>query len=255
MPKTIDDDAKKPADATPPPATPPADEDISKKDTSKFTAEQKDDYIANLKDENARRRIETRETKAALEKQQTALEKLQADHKAAADKIAAHESEKKKASEAEKSEVERLNTRISEMEAAIKETTGKLNEKDAALMSKDVRIKQIEREALIDRLVISLGYTFASEYERDGFIAKMSQVKDGDFALSDERAIYEVNQFVTKNKKAPNTPPPGPGGRTSELPLVEEVKALTALSMKRGLNPAEKKRLDELIAMTGQQTQ
>jgi len=255
MPEQNVDDNKTPATtpSTPPapPAPPKADDDLSKKDTSKFTDAQKDDYIAQLKDENARRRIENRDSKSNLEKQHTVLAKLQEDLKSATERVKGFETEKKKASEAEKSEIERLQSRIGEMEGQINQTTTQLREREQQLLNKDRRLKQVDREALVERLVSTLGYNFSSEYERDGFINKMSQLDDnGEFVVSDEKAIYETNQFVTKNKQPPKTPPAGPPGRTNELPLVEEVKTLTALSRKRTLTPEEKKRLDELIAMT-----
>ena len=256
MPDNVNDDKTPNADPKPPvtpPAAPKPDEDLSKRDTSKFTNEQKDDYISQLKDENARRRIENREVKTELDKQRATLAKLQSDLKATADKAKGYEDEKRKATDAEKSEIERLQGRIAEMEKTITETTNQLQKHGAELKSKDLRVKQMEREALVERLVLTLGYNFASEFERDGFIAKMSHINEnGEFTMSDEKAIYETNQFVTKNKQPPKTPPPGPPRRSNEMPLIEEVKSLTALSRKRRLTPEEMKRLNELIAMTGE---
>lgn len=220
-------------------------DDPTKKDTTKFTNEQKDDYIEKLKDENARRRITNKKTQESLDQQKKGQEDAQKELDEAKEKLKGFEDKEKEKSEKDKSENEKLATKIADLEKVVNESKQNMEKLTKDLSAKEKKIQKQDREVLVDRLVRKMEFEFSSDYERDGFMNSLSDSQeDGSFSFNDEEVILKVKDFVKGKKKTPDTPGAGPGHRSTETPLAEEIKSLLA---KKTLTSEDNKRLDELL--------
>jgi len=236
MTQTIDDDKKGKANV---------EEDLTDKDVSKFTSEQKDDYIDKLKDENARRRIANKKIQEGVDKQKQEQEEAEKELKGTKEKLETFEKEKKEKTDKDKTENEKLQTRLSELEESVRKSKQDLEEVTKNLSVKEKRIQIQDREVLAERLVRKMKFEFASDYEREGFMNSLTkEQKDGEFELNDEEVILKVKDFVKNKKKPPETPGPGDRNRMSETPITEEIKTLLE---KKTLTADDNKRLDELL--------
>ena len=227
------------------------DSSLADKDTSKFTAEQMTSYIADLKDENAKRRIKARKLEEEIDRQKENQTKTDKEVQAMKDKLTEYEKREKEAADKEKTEIERLTSKLQESENALKEKDTLLSQKDKELAAKAQEVAKRDRESLVDRLCHQLDFNFSSEFERDGFVASLVNVdsQTGLFSLNDEEVIMKVKDFVKTKKDVSKTPGAGPTGKVQETPVSEEIKAL--LSKKQGLSPEDKIRLDELLEEVG----
>jgi len=222
----------------------PDPDDLSKVNTSKFSDEQKDDYIEKLKDENARRRIATKKEKDRITKQETVQTEANAKLEDLKTKLADYEKKEKDRTDAEKSAMEKLSTQIADIEKSVGEKDTEIRKLKKESAGKDLKIEKSNRERMADRLVHSLGIEFTSEYERAGFLVELMEREGDEFKLNDEEVILKVQKFSETRKKEPlKTPGPGPLSKGSEVPLVEEVKQLMS---KPDLTLEDRKRLDEI---------
>ena len=222
----------------------PDPDDLSKVNTSKFSDEQKDDYIEKLKDENARRRIATKKEKDKVTKLETAQAETNTKLDDLKTKLGDYEKKEKDRTDAEKSAMEKLSTQIADIEKSVSEKDTEIQKLKKESAGKDLKIEKSNRERMADRLVHSLGIEFTSEYERAGFLGELME-RDGDeFKLNDEEVILKVQKFSeSRQKEPPKTPGPGPKNKGSEIPLVEEVKQLMS---KPDLTLEDRKRLKEI---------
>lgn len=233
---TIDDEKNGQADDS---------KDVKEKDISKFTDEQKDDYIEKLKDENARRRIANKKAQDILDKQKNEQDDAKTLLESTQKKLKELESAEEKLKLKDKSENEKLAAKITALETMVTESKQNMDKLAKDLSVKERKIKKQDREVLVDRLVHKMGADFSSDYERDGFTRSLlTNQDDGSFALNDEEVILKIKGFVKDKKKAPDTPGAGPSGRSPEAPLAEEIKGLLA---KKSLTDKDGKRLDELL--------
>jgi hypothetical protein len=227
-------------------------EDLSKVDTSKYSHEETIKFVAKLQDENARRRIankKSEEEKAELESKHSALEGKHADLNK---RLEALEKEKKEKSDAEKTEIEQMRGQLDEMQTSLDGYKADIKAKEAEINERDSKLSVQDREIMVDRLLASKGAQFSSEFERAGFMAKLTKMNGGKFELNDEEVIYEVTSFAKEsktNEPPPKTPPAGPPGKTGEVDYATEIKELAS---KPFLTPEDKKRLDELSELSSQ---
>lgn len=239
MPKTIEEEKKEEE------ARKKAEEDLTDKDVSKFTNEQKDDYIDKLKDENARRRIANKKVQEGLDKQKEEQEKAEKELKETKEKLETFEKAEKDKTEKDKTENEKLQARLSELEKSVEKSKQAMEEMTKNLSTKEKRIQVQDREVLAERLVRQMKFEFASDYEREGFMSSLTRTqKDGEFEFNDEEVILKVKDFVKNKKKTPDTPGPGNQNRMSETPITQEIKTLLE---KKTLTNEDNKRLDELL--------
>jgi hypothetical protein len=225
------------------------DDDLSKKDTSKFTAEQKDDYIEKLKDENARRRIANKKATDAQAARQTEFDEMKSKLDELTTKAADDAKKKKEADLAEKSEIEQLRIRLTDLETTMKEKDTELTALKSETTKKDRDLLKASRENMIDRLVRSFNFEFASDFERNGFVGDLLKTgEDGTFAKNDEEVILEVNSLIKARggKAPPHTPGAGPKSKMQDTPLSQEVQTLLK---KPNLNDEERARLTEVIGL------
>lgn len=236
MVTTIDDDKNKGKNL---------EDDLTKKDVTKFTSEQKDDYIEKLKDENARRRIANKKTQESLDQQKKNQEDAQKQLNETQEKLNGFENKEKEKDLKDKTENEKLASKIASLEKIVNESKQNMEKLTKNLSIKDKKIQKQDREVLVDRLISKMKFNFSSDYERDGFMSSLNDIQnDGSFNLNDEEVILKVKDFVKDKKKTPETPGPGPGGRSLETPLAEEIKSLLA---KKTLTDEDNKRLDVLL--------
>ncbi len=222
----------------------PEPDDLSKKDTSKFTDEQKNDYIGTLKDENARRRIATKKEKDKVTKLETVLAESNTKLDDLNNKLTDLTKKEKDRTDAEKSEIERLKGEVDDIKKGIEDKDTEIQKLKGESANKDLKIEKSNRERMADRLVHSLGIEFTSEYERAGFLGELMERESDEFKLNDEEVILKVQTFSESRKKEPpKTPGPGPLSKGSEVPLVEEVKQLMS---KPDLTLEDRKRLNEI---------
>jgi len=245
MAKTIDDDKKKIGEVDDPGKN--KDDDLSSKDTSKFTDEQKNDYIAQLKDENARRRIENKKVKEQISQFESAQEKATKTLEELSKKVESYEKSEKEKSLSEKTEIEKVKIRMEELEKEISTRDGKIKTLESELSVKDLRIQEASRERMIDRLCSQLEISFTSDYERRGLLIELLERKGTEFSFNDDEVIHKLQTLAKDRKKVSpvNTPGPGPQSRITGTPLVERIKALTS---KEHLNTEDQKELKELLA-------
>jgi len=252
--KTIDDEKNKnlkAGDDEPVPGesstAPPGEEDLVTKDTSKFTEEQKNDYIEKLKDENARRRIENKKIKDQLSQQMSATEKLNKEFEELSEKVKAYESKEREKTEAEKSEIEKLKSQMDSIQKEISERDQKISTLESELSKKELRLEEASRERMVDRLCSQLGITFTSDYERKGLMLELLNREGNTFSLNDDEVIYKLQTLSKERKKTPptQTPGAGPQTRTTGTPLVERIKTLTS---KENLTFEDRQELDSLLA-------
>lgn len=218
------------------------DENIMDKDTTKFTDEQKNDYIDKLKDENARRRIANKKAQENFDKQKKEQETSEKELNDTKEKLKAFEDKEKKKTDKDKTENEKLLAKLAETEKSSSKAKQDLKETNKKLVEKERRLLVQGREVLAERLVRQMKYEFASDYEREGFVNSLTDIKDGEFIFNDEEVILKVKDFV--KKKPPETPGAGSKTRMSDTPVVEEIKGLLA---KKTLTNEDNKRLDELL--------
>ncbi len=224
----------------------PDPDDLSKVITSKFTDEQKDDYIEKLKDENARRRIATKKEKDKVTKQETSLSETQKELDKLKSTLSDFEKQEKDRTDAEKSAMEKLSSKITEIEKSISEKDTEIQNLKKDSVKKDLELGKSSRERKIDRLVHSLSIEFTSEYERSGLVAELMVMEDGEFTSNDEELLLKLQDFAKdRKKKTPETPGAGPLSKTTAAPLAEEINQLLA---KPDFTLEDKKRLDEMIA-------
>jgi hypothetical protein len=227
-------------------------EDLSKVDTSKYSHEETIKFVAKLQDENARRRIANKkadEEKQELENKHADLEKKHTDLNKRLEDL---EKEKKAKSDAEKSEIELMRTQLDEMQTTLNGYKTDIEAKDSEIAERDRKLSVQDREIMVDRLLASKGAEFSSQFERDGFMAKLTKMKDGKFELIDEEVILEVTSFAKESKTKeppPKTPGAGPPNKSGEVDYATEIRELAS---KAFLTPEDKKRLDELSELSSQ---
>lgn len=234
-------------------------EDLAGKDVSKFSSKEMLDYIDNLKDENAKRRIANRDLKIAQTKAEKKLSEVEAKLTDAAKRLEQVESEKKATADAEKSEVERLQGEVKDFKDKLSAMETRIKDSDKAIFEKDLLIKKQSRETEVNALLNAANVKFSSDYERQGFMAGLMKTdSDGDFVTNDEAVHYEVGQFIKKSKEKqppaqpPDTPPSGPPGRSGEADIHARIKALTSKANSGRLTSDDQKELDELLDLAGQ---
>ena len=229
-----------------PPAKDPEKTPLKDTDTSKFTEEQKNDYIDKLKDENARRRIENKKINDQVGKLENATTEATKKLEEVTAKLAEYEGKEKEKTLAEKTEIERLQIQMQDIEKGIADRDQKITSLEAQTKEKDLKIEDSGRIQMVERLAVQLGINFTSEYERKGLMNEFLERKDNEFKLIDDEVIDKLQTFAKENKRTTpaNTPGPGPQSRTSSTPLTEEIKALTS---KPDLTLEDRKRLDELL--------
>ncbi len=225
-------------------------DDLGKKDTTGFTAEQMADYIEKLKDENAKRRIASKKLQDEIDKQKTNQTKSDSELADMKLKLEGHEKAQKEADDKEKSEIERLTSQLGEAEKTIQEKDILIAEKDSKLSKSKQKLAKRDRESLVSKLSHQLSFDFSSDFERKGFLDSISNTdsQTGEFSLNDEEVIMKVKEFAKDRKDPPKTPGSGPVNKATETPLAEEIKALLA---KDELTDEDKKRLDELLEEVG----
>jgi hypothetical protein len=222
-----------------------AEEELVNKDTKGFTGEQMNDYIDKLKDENARRRIANKRVQENLDKQKEEHEDAQKELDESQKKLKEFEDKEKEKGDKDKTENEKLAVKVADLEKIVNKSKHSMEKLTKDLSAKDKKIQKQDREVLIDRLVRKMEFEFSSDYEREGFMSSLNDVHDdGSFSFNDEEVIFKVKEFVKGKKKAPNTPGAGPGERSTETPLAEEIKGLLA---KKTLTSEDNKRLDALL--------
>ena len=208
-------------------------------------------YIDKLKDENAKRRIANKKAEQRLTKLESQLKEATDALNAAAAKI--KEADKKSADEAAKdaSELEKATKRIEELSTKISELEETNAKNQAELQKTNKRVLVQDRETMITRLVQQQEVAFASDFERDGLIKSLTEMDAEGFTKNNDEVIYDVMKFI-KDKKAnedKSTPGPGPGNRKTSTPIGDEIQALLK---EKNMTADQKKRLDELLSMTGQ---
>lgn len=222
----------------------PDPDDLSKKDTSKFSEEQKNDYIGTLKDENARRRIATKKEKDKVTKLETVQAETDVKLEDLKTKLVDYEKKEKDRTDAEKSAMEKLSTQIADIEKSTLKKDTEIQKLKKESVDKDLKLEKSSRERMADRLVHSLGIEFTSEYERAGFLGELMEREGDEFKLNDEEVILKVQTFSeTRKKEPPKTPGGGPLTKTTSVPLVEEVKQLM---LKPDLTLEDRNRLKEI---------
>ena len=223
-----------------------AKDDLAKADTSKFSGEQKDDYIDKLKDENARRRIDNKKIKDNAAKLVTDNEEAQNKLTEANEELAKLQGKEKKRTDAEKSDIEKLVSEVADIKKGIDKRDTEITSLKSENKKKDLKLENSDRRQMVDRLADKLGIEFTSDYERQGLLIKLLERKDGVYNLNDDELLLDLQDLAKERKKNPptKTPGPGPQSRTTDKPLITEIKELTT---KDNLTADENKRLDELI--------
>lgn len=208
-------------------------------------------YIDKLKDENAKRRIAAKKATQDAEKKGAELQKAADALKAATEKIKEYDDKTDAEKAKERTDLENALKKIEDLQGELKNLNDKVSESETQLAKTRRKVAKQDRAVMIDRLVKENEYNFASNYERDGLIASLSDMDAGDFEKDDEEVIMDVMKFLKKAKEGTpkNTPGAGPPNRSTSTPLAEEVKALLA---KKELTVDDKKRLDELTDLAGQ---
>lgn len=228
------------------------DDDEPELDAKNLDADKTLKYIDKLKDENAKRRIANKKAEKRLTKLEAQLKEATEALNAATQQI--KESDDKTAAEKakEKSDLENAAKTIEELTGKIKDLEESNAKNQAELAKTNKRVLAQDRENMITRLVQEKEVAFASDFEREGFVRQLTEMDDeGDFVKDNDEVIYEVMKFI-KNKKAnedKSTPGPGPGNRKTSTPIGDEIQALLR---ERNLNADQRKRLDELLELSGQ---
>lgn len=212
-----------------------------------MTPDQLRDYVKELRSENAAKRISDKALKEEITSLKSALQEKDSTFSKAEEELTLLRKEKQAREDAEKTESQKLIDRISALEKGFAEKDSAIEDLKGKLSAKDLQIAQKDRESTLDRLALTLGYEWSSEYEREGLLSKLCKSQNGKMLLSDEEAMKEVNDFVKKRTTTPKVPPTGPNNRTTEQPLAEEVKALLLKQKTGKITPDDRNRLNELL--------
>jgi chromosome segregation ATPase len=207
-------------------------------------------YIDKLKDENARRRIANKKSEKRLTALETQLADAQKALEAATEKLKDVDTKTAKQKEKEQTDLENALKQVEDLTGKVDTLSKDLAEKDVALANTNRRVMVQDRENMIERLVQEKGVKFSTGFERDGLIASLTKMEDGEFQKDNDEVVLDVMRFI-KDAQANDTKTPGagPGGRKTSTPIGDEIQALLKT---KNLSPEQKARLDELTEMTGQ---
>lgn len=243
-------DAKAVAEA----AAAKAKDDLASADISKYSFEQTVDYAHDLRSENARRRIENKKIKESSAKLVTDNEEAQNKLTEANEELAKLKGKEKERTDAEKSDIEKLVSEVADIKKGIGKRDTEITSLKSENKKKDLKLENSDRRQMVDRLADRLGIVFTSDYERQGLLMKLLERKDETYILNDEELLLDLQDLAKERKENPptKTPGPGPQSRTTDKPLITEIKELTT---KENLSADEIKRLDELIALAEEKRQ
>lgn len=207
-------------------------------------------YIDKLKDENAKRRIATRKAEKRLTKLEEQLKEATEALTAATTQIKESESMTAEQKAKEQSDLENAQAKIEKLTGKISELEETNVRNQAELQKTNRKVLTQDRENMITRLVQEKEVAFASSFEREGLIKQLTEMDEDGFALDNDEVILEVMRFI-KDKKATedkSTPGPGPGNRKTTTPIGDEIQALLKI---KNMDADQRKRLDELLEMSG----
>jgi hypothetical protein len=213
----------------------------------------KDSIIQKLRDENAKRRIAKREMSEKLdrvEKQNQENAKKLAD---ALEKVKDFEEKTEKQKAKERTELENAQKALQDTQAELEKLRLDNQDLHNKLNERDIDFRKSDRANSIEKLVEQAGHVFSSSYEKQGLVDSLSQVdENGDFVLGIEKVVVEVQEFITKSKKAnsPETPGPGPVNKTAPTELGKQIETLLK---KKTLTKEDKEQLDTLIVKAQEQ--
>jgi len=163
-------------------------------------------------------------------------------------KLEKFEDAEKEAKLAEASEVERLQIELEEATKKLTEAQNQVNLKDAEVLTLKSEQTKSSITSVVDSVVNAAGYQF-KPYQRQGLLGEVLKADaDGNY-MPEEKIKSRVEEFIEENKES--TPaPPGGGGKvkTSQIPAMNRLKELVALSKKRTLTGEEYSELNDLYA-------
>lgn len=207
-------------------------------------------YIDKLKDENAKRRIANKKLDKKLAKQTEALNEATKALKAATERLTDVDNKTAEQIAKEKSDLEKAQKTIDDLTSKVESLEKESAERAVELAKTNRKVMVQDRSTMIERLVKEKGVVFASDFEREGLISKLTAMEEDDFAMDNDEVIYDVMKFI-KDKQAnvdKSTPGPGPANRKTSTPIGDEIQALLK---EKNLSADQKKRLDELLDMSG----
>jgi chromosome segregation ATPase len=227
-------------------------EDEETIDRNNLDADKTLKYIDKLKDENARRRIANKKLDEKLTAATTQLESATTALNEAMTKLKDFEGKTESQKAKERSDLENAQKTIEDLQAKIENLQGEVTNRDQELKRTSRQVQVQSRENMVDRLVRMKEGSFVSDFERDGFIASLTEMnKEGEFKLNNDEVIYETMKFIEASKARVDhkVPGAGPSGRKTTTPLGDEIQALLSTPK---LTSEQLKRLDELISLSGQ---
>lgn len=217
-------------------------------------------YVDKLKDENARRRIEGRKLNERLTKTEQQLQDAAKALEDATARMKEFDDKDKQTKDKEKNDLERAISQIEDLTTTVNALKTELDDAKASEQAANQEMKVTNREVMIERLVDSQGVKFASEFEREGLIAKLTKRNaEGDFDLNKDEVVYQVMKFIETAPKAGDddtggggarVPGAGPGGRKTQTPVADEIESL--LAKKGRMDEKETSRLRELLSMSSE---
>ena len=163
-------------------------------------------------------------------------------------KLEKFEDAEKEAKLAEASEVERLQIELEEATKKLTEAQNQVNLKDAEVLTLKSEQTKSSITSVVDSVVNAAGYQF-KPYQRQGLLGEVLKADaDGNY-MPEEKIKSLVEEFIEENKESPSAPPGGGGKvKTSQIPAMNRLKELVALSKKRTLTGEEYSELNDLYA-------
>lgn len=226
------------------------DDDDLELDPKNIDTEKTLKYIDKLKDENAKRRIANKKLDKKLAKQTQALDEATKALKAATERLTDVDNKTAEQIAQEKSDLEKAQKTIDDLSTKVADLEKESEERAIELAKTNRKVMVQDRSVMVERLVKEKEVGFASDFEREGLISKLTAMDGGEFVMDNDEVIYDVMKFI-KDKKAnvdKSTPGPGPANRKTSTPIGDEIQALLK---SKNLSPEQKKRLDELLDMSG----
>jgi chromosome segregation ATPase len=224
------------------------DDDI---DPDEIKDEKTQKYLKKLKDENAQRRIANKKAEEKLTTLETQLEEATKALQAATTKIAEFDEKSEAQKAKERTDLENATKKIEELSKKIDDMTTERQKSEAELATTKRQVTKQARENMIERLVKEKDVSFRSDFEREGFLSKLTKMEGDNFELNNDEVIYEVLKFVESAKagEEKRVPGQGPGNRQSSTPIGDEIQSLLKTPV---LSKEQRARLDELLKLSAQ---
>jgi hypothetical protein len=181
------------------------------------------EYLKQARYEAGKKRLKLKQQEKANEALKKEIKEIKAKF-AETNKALKAEEERKKQEAIEKAgDTEKVTLKLQNLAEEKKLIESQLKERDQAFADLEHKTKMLERNQFIDSLAIKCQIQWSNEFEKNGFLAKYSESKDGEFVFDSDDIQVAIKELKQSKHIPPIVPPVGPKDKNTQAPLETEI--------------------------------